>query len=99
MRRDNLPQRRLGLTERNKKHFLAQGMLAQLSVLAHNVIVWSRAQLALTCPRLARLGIVRTVRDVLTTTGWPQTHLEDQIFQITLNRADCMSAIGWAACR
>ena len=60
-------------------------------VLAHNVLIWARLQLAQCCPRLARLGILRMVRDVLTTTGWVQTDATGRIIQITLNQADCMA--------
>ena len=81
----------LGLTHRNKKRFLAQQMLLQLGVLAHNVIVWARAALSVCCPGLARLGILRRVRDVLTMNGWLQTNAQGCIIHITLNRSDCMA--------
>jgi hypothetical protein len=59
----------LGLAKRNKKRFAAQAMLVQLSALAHNVLLWARSWLAVQCPRLARLGLLRFVRDVLGVSG------------------------------
>ena len=53
--------------------------------------VWARAALSVCCPGLARLGILRMVRDVLTMNGWLQTNAQGRIIQITLNRSDCMA--------
>ncbi|HEX9923536.1 MAG TPA: hypothetical protein VGD99_12840 [Anaerolineae bacterium] len=50
--------------KRNKKRFEAQQVLIQLEALAHNVLVWARQWLAPRCPKIARLGIKRLVRDV-----------------------------------
>lgn len=81
----------LGMTKRNKKAFLAQQMLLALSVLAHNVLIWARGVLSRACPKLARLGILRLVRDLFTMSGWVQTNPQGQITRITLNRADPMA--------
>lgn len=81
----------LGLTKRNKKRFLAQQMLVQLSALAHNVIVWTREWLAPHCPRIARLGILRLVRDVFHTTGSVEIDPEGRVKEITLNPDDAMA--------
>ena len=81
----------LGLTKRNKKRFLAQQMLVALTSLAHNVFVWARAVLSKACPKLARLGILRLVRDLFTTSGWVQINSRGRITQITLNQDDQMA--------
>ena len=81
----------LGMTKRNKKAFVAQQMLVALTSLAHNVLVWARVVLSCACPKLARLGIVRLVRDLFTTSGWVQTNARGRIIQITLNQADSMA--------
>jgi hypothetical protein len=81
----------LGLTKRNKKRFLAQQMLVQLSALAHNVIVWTREGLAPHCPRIRRLGILRIVGDVFHTTGCIETDADGKVRQITLNGDDAVA--------
>jgi hypothetical protein len=78
----------LGLTKRNKKRFAAQQVLVLLAALAHNVIVWARNWLAPYCPKLARFGILRMVRDVFTTSGWVDYDPKAKVLQIVLNRHD-----------
>jgi hypothetical protein len=55
----------LGVTKRNKKSFPAQQMLTQLNALAHNLLIWGRDWLAQRCQSVAKLGLLRLVRDVL----------------------------------
>jgi len=78
----------LATSKRNKKRFEAQQILIQLEALAHNLLIWARHWLSPTCPKLARLGIKRLVRDVFQMDGFL---IFDQAFcllQIHLNRAD-----------
>jgi hypothetical protein len=77
----------LATSKRNKKRFEAQQMLIQLEALAHNVLIWARHWLAPRCPKIARLGIKRLVRDVFQIQGFL---IFDQtvLLQIVLNRAD-----------
>jgi len=81
----------LGLGKRNKKRFAAQEMLMLLAALAHNVIVWARAWLSALCPPLSRLGIVRMVRDVFTTSGWLRMDASGHVQQIALNEHDSLA--------
>lgn len=83
----------LGLTKRNKKRFVAQQMLVCLSMLAHNVVVWVRNQLAPQCARLEGMGILRWVRDLLHTNGWIQIGPAGQVSRITLNSDDAMAVL------
>lgn len=55
----------LGLAQRNKQRFAAQEMLVLLAQLAHNLVIWTRNDLAHVDPRLEKYGIQRTVRDAL----------------------------------
>jgi hypothetical protein len=78
----------LASTKRNKRRFEAQQVLIQLEALAHNVLLWARHWLAPYCPKIARLGIQRLVRDVFQMTGlliWDQAL---DLLQIVLNQAD-----------
>ena len=77
----------LATSKRNKKRFEAQQVLIQLEALAHNVLIWARHWLAPRCPKIARLGIKRLVRDVFQIQGFL---IFDQtvLLQIVLNRAD-----------
>jgi hypothetical protein len=59
----------LGVTKRNKKSFQAQQMLTQLNALAHNLLIWGRNWLAQRCQSVAKLGLLRLVRDVLCFNG------------------------------
>jgi hypothetical protein len=77
----------LGLTKRNKKRFAAQAMLVLLGTLAHNVLIWARHWLAPRCPRLARYGLLRLVRDVGHISGSLTRDASGQVVAITLNRA------------
>jgi hypothetical protein len=78
----------LGTTKRNKKRFPAQQMLTQLEVLAHNTLVWARLWLADRCPRIARFGLKRLVRDVLHLNGFVVFDQHMQLLQLILNLHD-----------
>jgi hypothetical protein len=70
----------LGTSKRNKKRFAAQQILCQLEVLAHNLLVWARPWLMPYYPRVAKLGMLRLVRDVF--------HMNGAIGQATPDWAD-----------
>lgn len=75
----------LGLSRRNKHRFAAQEMLVLLAQLAHNLIIWTRNDLANAHPRFRKYGILRTVRDVYQIPGSIQISEQGAIRQITLN--------------
>ena len=77
----------LGLTKRNKKRFAAQQMLMLLGTLAHNVLIWARHWLAPRCPRLARYGLLRLVRDVAQISGFLTLDAAGRLAQAVFNRA------------
>lgn len=78
----------LATSKRNKKRFEAQQVLIQLEALAHNVLVWARQWLTPRCPKIARLGIKRLVRDVFQMDGFLIFDQALDLLQIVLNRAD-----------
>jgi hypothetical protein len=78
----------LATTKRNKKRFEAQQVLIQLEALAHNVLVWARQWLAPSCPKVARLGIKRLVRDAFRLDGLLIFDQTFDLVQVILNRAD-----------
>jgi hypothetical protein len=78
----------LGTTKRNKKRFEAQQMILQLELLAHNILVWARHWLAPYCPKIARFGIKRLVRDVFHMNGLILFDHATHISRIILNQAD-----------
>jgi hypothetical protein len=78
----------LGASKRNKKRFEAQQILIQLEALAHNLLIWARQWLMPNCPKLARLGIKRLVRDVFQMDGFLLFDQAARLLQIHLNRAD-----------
>jgi hypothetical protein len=78
----------LGTTKRNKRRFEAQQVLTQLEALAHNVLIWARQWLAPKCPKIARLGIKRLVRDVFQMDGFLIFDQTLDLLQVMLNRAD-----------
>lgn len=75
----------LGLSRRNKHRFTAQEMLVLLAQLAHDVVIWTRNDLAQVEPRLHKYGIQRTVRDALQIAGIVHLNPQGQIQLITLN--------------
>ena len=78
----------LGTTKRNKKRFEAQQVLLQLEVLAHNVAVWARDWLTPNCPKVARFGMKRLVRDVFQINGMLIFDQSIDFLYIILNQAD-----------
>lgn len=78
----------LATSKRNKKRFEAQQVLIQLEALAHNVLVWSRQWLAPRCPKIARLGIKRLVRDVFQMDGFLIFDQAVDLLHVVLNRSD-----------
>jgi len=82
----------LGLTKRNKKRFEAQQIVTLLGTLAHNVIMWARAWLAASEPKVARYGVVRMVRDLFVIHGRLMLNANGQIVQIVLNQAAALAA-------
>jgi hypothetical protein len=75
----------LGLSHRNKHSFAAQEMLVLLGQLAHDVVIWTRNDLADADPRLQKYGIQRTVRDALHIDGRVAIGPEGQVEQVVLN--------------
>jgi hypothetical protein len=78
----------LGTARWNKKRFEGQQVVCQLEVLAHNFLIWVRRWLAPVCPKIARLGLLRMVRDVLQVSGLIILNQALDIQQIVLNPAD-----------
>lgn len=78
----------LGTSKRNKKHFEGQQMLLQLEALAHNTLIWARDWLAPACPRIAKYGIKRLVRDVFTAKGHIILDQANRVVHIILNSLD-----------
>jgi hypothetical protein len=82
----------LGLSRRNKHRFAAQEMLVLLAQLAHNLVIWTRNELAHHSPRFSKYGIQRTVRDVFHIPGSVQITPSGSIRQITLNARHPLAA-------
>ena len=82
----------LGLSHRNKHRFAAQEMLVLLGQLAHDLVIWTRNDLARVDPRFQKYGIERTVRDVLQIDGRIAINAEDQIQSIVLNEKHPLTA-------
>lgn len=82
----------LGLSRRTKHRFAAQEMLVLLAQLAHNLVIWSRNELADHHPRFSKYGIQRTVRDVFHIPGSIQFTTRGNIRQITLNARHPLAA-------
>jgi len=78
----------LGMGQRNKKRFEAQQMVTQLQALAHNVIVWTRCELAARWPQLQGYGIKRLVRDVFCVSGLVVWDAGGRLVRIVLNGHD-----------
>jgi hypothetical protein len=68
--------------------FPAQQILTQLEVLAQNTLVWARLWLADRCQRIARIGLIRWVRDVLHLNGVVVFDQRLHLLQLILNPAD-----------
>jgi hypothetical protein len=78
----------LGSSKRNKKRFSAQYMLTLLEALAHNLLVWARSWLAHLCPKVARFGMLRLVRDAFHLNGLIVLDQVAHVHKIVFNRAD-----------
>ncbi len=78
----------LGTSKRNKKRFYAQVTLGFLEALAHNILVWARHWLAQLCPKIARFGMLRLVRDVFHMNGLIFFNQDAEIIKIILSRDD-----------
>lgn len=77
----------LGTLRRNKKRLEAQQMVVLLEALAHNILVWARGWLAALCPRIAKWGLLRWIRDVIHVSGLLVIR-SSTIVEIALNRGD-----------
>ncbi len=82
----------LGLSRRNKHSFAAQEILVLLAQLAHDLVIWTRNDLAQVDQRFEKYGIQRTVRDALQIAGRIQVNAAGQIEQITLNENHPLAA-------
>ena len=82
----------LGLSRRNKHRFAAQEMLVLLAQLAHNLVIWTRNELAASNLRFRKYGIQRTVRDILNIPGSVQITAQGNIDQIRLNSRHPLAA-------
>ena len=80
----------LGMKKRNKKRFESQQMVTQLNALAHNVLVWAQRWLRMEQQSLKKIGFVRLLRDVLTTTGELCFDAVGNLIEIRLNPADTL---------
>ena len=77
-----------GMTSRSKRRAEAQQMVVFLNALAHNTLVWARSWLSQEAPKVARLGILRLVRDVLQVSGVIKIDQKSQtITSIVLNKS------------
>ena len=75
----------LHLMHRNKHKFAAQEMLVLLAQLAHNLVIWTRNDLAQIVPPFKKYGVLRTVRDVFQIPGSIQFDPVGNIQLIMLN--------------
>ena len=82
----------LHLTHRNKHRFVAQEMLVLLAQLAHNLLVWTRNDLARADDHFRHYGIMRMVRDVLQIPGYVQLDEQGRVTQITLQETHPLAA-------
>jgi Transposase DDE domain group 1 len=77
-----------GMVKRQKRKAEAQEMLVLLNQLAHNVLMWARNWLTESAPKLARLGILRLVRDLLSVSGMIELNQRNSsIRRVVINRA------------
>ncbi len=82
----------LGLSRRNKHSFAAQEILVLLAQLAHDLVIWTRNDLAQVDQRFKKYGIQRTVRDALQIAGRIQINATGQVERITLNENHPLAA-------
>ena len=81
----------LGITQRRKKSFTGQQMVAPLSQLAHNVVVWAKRWLSEDTPKLRRYGVQRIVRDVLAVSGFVELGKAGAVKRVVLNGASTLA--------
>jgi len=74
----------LQLAHRNKHSFVAQEILVLLAQLAHNLLIWTRNDLARRDAYFAHYGIQRLVRDVLHIPGAVQIDAQGRVIRIAL---------------
>ncbi len=87
----------LHLAHRNKHRFVAQEMLVLLAQLAHNVLIWTRNDLACADEYFVHYSIQRMVRDVLQIPGCVQLDATGQVARITLQPSHPLAAkVQWA---
>jgi len=82
----------LGLSRRNKHSLAAQEMLTLLAQLAHNIVIWTRNDLAHADARLQKFGIQRTVRDALQIPGRVQVNAQGRVEHVMLNQSHPLAA-------
>jgi hypothetical protein len=82
----------LHLAHRNKHSFVAQEILVLLAQLAHNLLIWTRNDLARDDDAFAHYGIQRMVRDVLQIPGCVQLDMTGQVVRITLQPSHPLAA-------
>ncbi len=82
----------LHLAHRNKHSFVAQEMLVLLAQLAHNLLVWTRNDLARADDHFTHYGIARMMRDVLQIPGCVQFNERGRVTQITLQKTHPLTA-------
>ncbi len=82
----------LHLAHRNKHSFAAQEMLVLLAQLAHNLLIWTRNDLAQADAAFLAYGIQRMVRDVLQIPGCVQLDATGQVVSITLQPSHPLAA-------
>jgi hypothetical protein len=68
-----------------KRRLPAQRLVVLLTQLAHNVLIWARAWLAVRAPRLRECGIVRLVQEVWAVPGRVRL-VGEQIGKVRLRR-------------
>jgi hypothetical protein len=95
-----------GMVKRQKRKAEAQEMLVLLNQLAHNVLMWARGWLTEVTPKLARYGILRLVRDLMSVSGMIEVGPGKlSIERIVLNRAvserfsKCLTSLAVVAAR
>ncbi len=90
----------LGTSHRNKQCFAGQQIVELLEVLAHNLLSWARYWLSPFCPKIAKFGLLRLVRDALQVSGQVVFGPEAVLLQNILNSADPLAKelqVGFAA--
>lgn len=83
----------LHLAHRNKRSFVAQEILILLAQLAHNLLIWTRNDLARVDCHFRHYGIPRLVRDVLQIPGSVQMDAAGHIVHIALQENHPLAAM------